>query len=1013
MRFTELICHVAASKFSERAQLGVRLSPVTLDTDEAGELARVARELLPAGTFIAVAAPGAPAYDDDRTCTSDGERAAERATAWRNQLGPGERILYVSVRRLGRAGGLEDTLSELTEADLREGLLAWCEQDGRLPKELVGALRSAGVVDRADARSLCRFATAAVGEKLEKVGELLPLIDLAADSRLAEAPKERIAANARWVKSAATGDNRGTGRMGPRAVDLRKQLGAAITSDDGASASRLGGVDLGDLSTDELNSDAPKATRAPRPNKEPAPKAAADSKGKTSATPKPAPKTSKGASGARTATPPEQRDQQPKEEERGGRPDGGVGEPSEPVSEADDTSDGGPLTDPELARSADLDAPVSPEESADEQASGETHDAEESGTPDMPPAPRPRPRPAPRARARPLSGPWTEVMHGEERGGAGPLPLGLARLLTAVLEGNGDGLVWTVSNDPAGALTSPPKEFREPGRQDTATLDAAHLTTWRDARHRVASALGDAALDVLWRTPYTALGDERVAPLVVDLLHALIRLLESADAAGPEALIAALALDTASLVTPFGHAIVVLSPLHPLVLAPMVDRLPRMAQAAQLKGASRSVLAAEVDGPLPLPTLLPTPWGNLPWCPSGLTTPIFGAATVDDPAMADAVEQVVLALARLHPQAGLALSVAAEAAPGAVARGVAQALTQEPSILRAVVHCREAISLGDAGDPLWQTGRLGLEPLDAETRPHIWVRAPASLSTCAAAPIGLPKLGLDWRLAERGPVDLSAVVSPRDSVAWSLVVGARLKGTPRRPQFVLSRGSAGQSRFAVLSADPRGAARALIPTYKAVGVEKLTPKTVEHLTRDLSVGAAGLVSLDKDADGRIAALLVELAVAQLLGEDAMVAGLEAAHLRVLLGLRGGSFCMGAAWTPVGVRIVFGVGLISRAPGAAEAEALERGLEVVRLAGRDSELGLAARRALVAALQSGWRRHEDGPAIVEAILDRAALSPEVLAVGAAGSAGLQVGGKELRVRVVTPGMLEELVVGMRS
>ena len=62
--------------------------------------------------------------------------------------------------------------------------------------------------------------------------------------------------------------------------------------------------------------------------------------------------------------------------------------------------------------------------------------------------------------------------------------------------------------------------------------------------------------------------------------------------------------------------------------------------------------------------------------------------------------------------------------------------------------------------------------------------------------------------------------------------------------------------------------------------------------------------------------------------------------------------------------------------------------------------------------SGWRRHDDGPAILEAIVGGAKLLHDVLGVGPAGSV-LTIEEREVPVRTVTAAMLEDLVVGMRG
>ena len=988
MTFAELICRVAAAKFRDSARLGVRLSPVNIDGEEAEALVVAGRAILPPGTYIAVAAPGARAREDERTCISTGDRAAELATHWRNTLVGNERILYVSARRLGRAGGLQDTLVELTDAVLRVGLLSWCESEGILPKVLTEGLRTAGVLERADARSLCRFVAAASGQPVSAIGALLPMLDLAADSRLDAGLAERLRANARWVKSAATGDNRGIARMDAKTVWVRQELAAAISGDAAASADRLHAVDLGVLSNEELASDTPKTTRSPRQKREPEP-----TPGKRLVAPG---KTRSRAPVARPVRPVAPVEQEPGDDAQDGEPGGG--EPVEPDAGESVEPDAGEPVEPDAGESVRLgEEPTAP--SSPGSAEGDT------------PSPRVR-QSGQRPRSRGLAGPWTTLMHQEERGTPAPLPDGVVRLVGAVLDGDGAGLIWCVAGAPGSALRGLPKILRDPDRQAEAALDASLLAEWRAVRAELIAALGGAAaLPALSQAPYSMLGDDKLAGPVASLVEASQYLLEAAAGGGAVGLQQALSLDTATLTSTTGERLVLLAPTHPLVLGSLAARLPGMARAAALKGPARSMLAEQIDRPLVLPARLPYPGGDLPWTPSPMVTPIYGELSVDDPALCGAVSEVCAGLCRLQPHARLGLTVAAAEGGSSVAQGVAQALSLDEDMARATVYCAENVILNDAGEALVQSGRLRLEPLDAGVRPHLWVRSSGEGEPAFVASTG-HALGLQWRNAEQGGIDLAAAQPPRDAATWTLVSGSSLRGAPPRPAFVLSRGASSGSVFAVISGDPRGAARALTPTYKALGVERLTPKTIENLTRDLATGAAGLVSLGPSPDGRIASLLIELVVADALGEDAVVAGLMGVPLRVLLGVPTGAFCLGATLTSTGVRLAFGVGLITREPGAGEIAALERGLEVVRLANKGGEVGSAAREVLARAVGAGWRRGEQAGGVEEALLGARSLTAEVFLLGEAAGT-VEVAGAQTAVRVVTPALLERLVMGMRG
>ncbi|MFH1464629.1 MAG: hypothetical protein ABIO70_09605 [Pseudomonadota bacterium] len=113
MKYIELICQVAGELFDGEARVGVRLSPVHLEADEAHALVEFARRTMGDRAFVAVAVPGAAEAEGERWCFSSGGRAAEMATSWRNRVRTevGERVLYVSATRLGEEGGLVDVLS--------------------------------------------------------------------------------------------------------------------------------------------------------------------------------------------------------------------------------------------------------------------------------------------------------------------------------------------------------------------------------------------------------------------------------------------------------------------------------------------------------------------------------------------------------------------------------------------------------------------------------------------------------------------------------------------------------------------------------------------------------------------------------------------------------------------------------------------------------------------------------------------------------------------------------------
>lgn len=966
MNYSELICRVAAAMFDGSARLGVRLSPANIIPEDAEEIATLGRVILPPGTYIAVAAPGAVVREDERTCVATGDRAAELATHWRNALVGEERVLYVSARRLGKAGGLQDTLVELNETLLRTGLLAWCESQRLLPLTVAAGLREAGIIDRVDTRSLCRFVERASGQPLTVVGSLLPLLDLAADSSLQEGIEERLRANVRWVQNAAAGNNRGTARMDAKAMEVRRELTSIIIDREGASDGRLSAVNLGTLSNEHLASDIAKTTRSPRKLREPEPLPNKRPSGPDKARDPRSP--------ARTAR-------------QAAAPDSSETSQAEVSHKIEPTNlSGGVIAPP----TQDNQCTTAGEGQSTPLGSG----------------------PNPQIRKRAMSGPWTATMHADERGASQPLPEGLSRLVSAVLDGDGAGLLWEVSGSPSAALRAMPKLLRDPSRHPETDIDPYLLAEWRAARSDLMVAIGAAsALPALAAAPYSVLGDDKLAAPITALVKASDQLLAAAAAGDADLLAQTLTLDTATIVSHAGERLVVLCPTHMLLLRTLAERLPAMARAAALKGPARSMLAEYIDSAPPLPARLPYIGGDLKWASSPMVTPIYGRLSGDGHHIRGAVAETCVVLCRLHPHARLCLTVVAETGANSVVQGVADALSEDLEIVRAIVYCPDNLFLNDSEEALVQSGRLQLEPLVEGVRSHLRVHSSAEAEPESIVPAH-HTLGLRWRNAEPGAVDLGDVPLPKDVTTWTLVHGSNLTGAPRRPALVLARGAKAGIDIAVLSCDPRSAARELTPTYKALGVEKLTTRTIENLTRDLGVGAAGLVSLGPSPDGRVSSLLIELVLAQALGEDAVVAGLIGEKLRVLLGVRTGAFCLGVAPTANAVRIAFGVGLITRGLGPGEIAALERGLEVIKLANKGGEVGLAARTALARAVGSGWRRSGDAQEITEAIMGSPILKGEVYLLGPEPRA-IEIAGMSTHVRAVTPTLLEQLVMAMRG
>ncbi len=255
MRMPELIVRTAREALTRDPELlGVRLSPVTLSANEAKELANLATREFGPSAFVVVSAPGVdPRLSKDRIFAAPDQRAAEQATAWRNVVNVkrGEHLVYVSCEEHDKAGGLRDCLIELTDDDLIRQLLSYCRDQGGILRHTADALEEAKLTDRMSPAMLSGFvdvAAKSVEGKKEKdawavIGETLPLLGLARDTKLARATaSERLSENRRLVARAATGEVRrqGTGQV----ADIERQLREGLRQGEAAA---LASVDLGPL----------------------------------------------------------------------------------------------------------------------------------------------------------------------------------------------------------------------------------------------------------------------------------------------------------------------------------------------------------------------------------------------------------------------------------------------------------------------------------------------------------------------------------------------------------------------------------------------------------------------------------------------------------------------------------------------------------------------------------------------------------------------------------------------
>jgi hypothetical protein len=211
---TDLIATAAARRIKEDPQLlGIRVCPVALTPADVEPLRKAVRASLGDGTYVAVSIPGAAPLESSRFFVCPDKAAAERATLWRNavKIDEGEHLLYVSVQTHGKAGGLQECLTQLREDDLREEFSAWCDQKGAgMPAGIGAALRDSRMLGRVSVQALCEFANAVLRDRRDKweaCGHHLPLLNLARDLKLrATNAAERLAENEKTVSRAATAE---------------------------------------------------------------------------------------------------------------------------------------------------------------------------------------------------------------------------------------------------------------------------------------------------------------------------------------------------------------------------------------------------------------------------------------------------------------------------------------------------------------------------------------------------------------------------------------------------------------------------------------------------------------------------------------------------------------------------------------------------------------------------------------------------------------------------------------
>jgi hypothetical protein len=925
MTVTELIARAAKRLIDGDPQLlGVRVCPVTVSPGEVEPLRKELQERLGKATYVALSIPGAKTVNTDRLFVSADHSAAERATLWRNEVkvDEGEHLIYVSVRVHGKAGGLQDCLTPLREADLRAEFELWCDEKGSgMPPGLGSALRESGILDRASALSLCEYATAVQRDrresKWEGAGHHLPLLNLARDTGLrASTAAVRLEENERVVSRAATGERAASVTSGPTA-----QLREAFRAEAGDVQERLKRVDL----TEHLASAAGrKKTRGKEKVQRPAKKA-------TSA--KAQKKTTKPALN-----------------------------PNAALVEAANSDSKDTLGDLER-RAKKLERDASPESvngTAPERGGRVSNEDQ------------------------PIDPVWTKAQQASEFGAlADRIPLGLGSMLLKSLQSDGYGLRWSARESASALLDDLPPQLAPTEVRWEISDGAVRAALQRviECRRAAVQLLvadsGLRPLSTFIASPLVALADRAVRAAMIALVDASAELFaavaKSPDGAGRRTV---LALDTVEVRAKSGDAVLVVGPLHPLWLSQALGRFDALLTQRDLSATAKRLLVRSLsEAPV-----APDQWPADGSAPLQSSRPIGGLisykSAADDLEPKDVAETVARVVALFvdslpHARLGLRVAVLGDDA-GPVIDGIAVSMEEHPEITKVAVHHRGAGQTGqsDKAERAVASGRLILgsltstkDALGGDLKPHIVFRLiPASAPGVTLQPAAPVQAGLgassgllptEFTVVESGlrartPIDvarfpalsafeavhalvsgsqpqgafiknawavsLRALLTATDvpSVSWDVVMAPRIGRRAPEQRFLLSHECpTEQLSVAIVSRDIAPAARALKGAFKALGVEDLRPNVLNSLAVHLaSVTSQGIMSPQRSGEQVLAASVLGMALRkELSGGEAFVAHLDGGSAATLLGQPpsslAGAFAIGFGAEGDKLRVVLG------------------------------------------------------------------------------------------------------------
>jgi hypothetical protein len=528
-----------------------------------------------------------------------------------------------------------------------------------------------------------------------------------------------------------------------------------------------------------------------------------------------------------------------------------------------------------------------------------------AGSPPRPPAPG-----APR-RVDPAA--WGPKEQAKERPAAPPVADGLLRLIMASLEAGGDGLVWGCAGPPAAAAAALPRGLRPAHRSEGAQLPGGR--SWADARARMVDlalralaadggpANVQALAETLLTAPHTVLGSKRVLAAAQEVVSLARDLFANARASGAEALGAALALETVTLRGPFGDSLTALSPLHPVLLAQALRRVPAAERAKRsVTPAELGVAAAWADRPPVIPASWP---GAGAYAGGPRWGPCYGAAPTELGSLEVAAEAVITAYLSVHPHAGLALRVSTEVGAGAVAAAAARALRASPveEEGRCVVSGQ---SLRGEAMPEGVGDLVSLEPPTPGLDPHVLLRV-GSPGAAPAAPPPAEVAGFapdgPWRIGAPAPSSIEAAAQPLPSGrSWVALVARRFEGAPPPTWAIIARGPCGPDEVVVLTQELGPLVEHLM---EPLGFAPGQASQARRRLGQLAGAHLGVVSLEAGAPPALSPAEAAAEALGKLGDDARLLHVDADLRALLFGGVGGALAVAVEERKEGDRYAFG------------------------------------------------------------------------------------------------------------